>query len=489
MGQILRPWKTVLNIELNSDKAIYLQIADALIEEIKRGRLKPGTALPGTRPLAEELNVNRKTIVLAFDELIAAGWLTSILKKGTFVSDKLPLKNNLFRNKNIKENAVPNYSFNTPVANEITFIQTKTNIIAFDDGLPDVRLAPMNELARSYKRIFQQSTRWRMMGYGNPKGCDRIRNAISNMLMHDRGLNVNPENICVTRGSQMALFLTANALITKGDSIAVEDPGYAPAWNIFKRCGAKLVPIKVDSGGICVDTIEQVCKKKKLKAVYVTPHHQFPTTVTMKIDRRLKLLDLSKQYGFAIIEDDYDHEFHFRMQNQPPLASHGNAANVIYISSLSKIIAPAVRVGYIIASPEFIMAVAAIRKIVDVQGDSVMEHAVAELMEEGAIRKHSRKAHHIYKERRETMNKMLSIYLKDKINYFIPEGGLAYWVSLNKPVNTKQLAARLEKKGVSILATEDFSFRGNALNALRLGYASLIAEELEKGLAIIGKEL
>lgn len=488
MGQILRPWKTILSIELRSEKAVYRQIADGIVEEIRRGRLKPGTPLPGTRQLAEDLDVNRKTIVLAFEELLAEGWLMSAYKKGTFVSEKLPQKTISFRDHK-HEPAEPNFVFKAPRRSGDPFIQKIKNTVVFDDGLPDVRLAPMDELARGYKRIFQQSTRWRMMGYGDPTGCERIRNAVAGMLRHDRGLAADEKKLCITRGSQMALYLTANAMVEKGDHIAVEDPGYAPAWNTFTQCGAKLVPVKVDNEGICVDTLEKICAKRKLKAVYVTPHHQFPTTVTLKIDRRLKLIGLSNKYGFAIIEDDYDHEFHFHSKSLLPVASLEGAANVIYISSLSKIVAPAVRIGYILASEAFIGSVAAIRKVIDVQGDSVMEHAISELMEEGLIRKHARRAYKIYEERRENMERMLLAFLGGQVDFSKPEGGLAYWVRLKKELNTNTLAERLLRQGVSLIPTEAFSFSGQLLNALRLGYASLTPEELERGLTAMRKVL
>lgn len=488
MVQKLRPWKTVIQLNLNCERSIYRQVADGIVAEIKKGRLPPGTLLPGTRQLAENLRVNRKTIVMAFEDLIAEGWLSSAYKKGTFVSEKLPVTNITYRQAK-QQPIVANFSYKNSSADGDPFIQKGGNRIVFDDGLPDVRLAPMDELARAYKRIFQQNTRWRMMGYGNPKGTEMIRAAIANMLSHDRGLTADKENLLVTRGSQMALYLTANTIIERGDRIAVEDPGYAPAWNTFMQCGAKLLPVKTDSEGMCIETLEKLCARSKIKAVYVTPHHQFPTTVSMKIDRRLKLIELSNRFGFAIIEDDYDHEFHFSSRSLMPLASYEGAANVIYISSLSKIVAPAVRIGYVLGPEPFIRSMAAIRKMIDVQGDNVMEHAIAELMEEGSIRKHARRAFSVYRDRRENMEQMLLHYLGDKVNFTKPEGGLAYWVQLNKHVDTRQLAAQLLSKGVSVIPTEPFSFELRALNALRLGYASLTVNEMEDGLRIISKLL
>ncbi|RPE13974.1 PLP-dependent aminotransferase family protein [Chitinophaga lutea] len=476
---MLRPWHTILPIDFGNELAVYQQIADGIIAEIKKGRLRPGTPLPGSRVLADDIGVNRKTVVLAYEALIAEGWLETTGKRGTFVSGELP------RFKNEPPRTGSSFGFNDyhtiqPMQGSVT-----ANLIAFNDGLPDVRLAPMEELARAYKRIFKQKARWRMLGYGSEKGEERLRLALTAMLSHKRGMNVHHNDICITRGSQMALYLTAHTLISNGDTVAMESPGYLPAWQTFGKAGAKLVPIKVDDKGMVIEELEQLCKSRRIKAVYVTPHHQFPTAVSMKVERRLKLIELSNRYGFAIIEDDYDHEFHFEAKSLLPLASNAHAANVIYISSLSKLVAPAVRIGYVTGPAAFIQSLASLRSIIDRQGDTIMEQAIAELMEEGAINRHAKRAFGIYGERRELMDQYLTTHLSKRVTYQKPEGGLAFWVRFNQPVDTEELRGKLLKKGVSIMSTERFSFTGEPLNALRLGYASLTQTELEEGIKTI----
>jgi GntR family transcriptional regulator/MocR family aminotransferase len=328
-----------------------------------------------------------------------------------------------------------------------------------------------------------------MLGYGNEKGEERLRIAIGEMLRLERGLSIDTENICVTRGSQMALYLVACTLIKHGDVVAVENPGYEPVWKAFTHAGATLQPVKVDEQGICAVTLEKLCKRKKIKAIYVTPHHQFPTTVNMKADRRIKLIELSNKYGFAIVEDDYDHDYHFCLRNVLPIASSERAPNVIYISSLTKLIAPAVRIGYVAGPKNFIDSLAAFRRVIDRQGDVVMELAVAELMEEGEIRKHARRAFSVYKERRDLMAKYLDTYLSKHASFVKPDGGLAYWVKFNKTIHTGELASKLLKKGVAINPTERFSFDGKPLSALRLGYAALDVNELENGIKLLSMAL
>ncbi len=485
---MLRPWKTILELELDAPKAVFQQIADGIIEEIQKGRLLPGTPLPGSRELASDIGVNRKTVVLAYEELLAEGWLSSVPKKGTFVSEKLPelKQQDPASHKPALEST---FSYNLfPDTKPIIPVTSKAPIV-FGDGMPDVKLAPLDELARAYRRVFGQKARWKLMGYGNEKGEERLLTALSQMLRYDRGMRTEAENICVTRGSQMALYLTAQTLVRPGDTVAVENPGYEAVWRSFRHAGALLEPVPVDEQGICTDALEKLCKRKPIKAVYVTPHHQYPTSVTLKAGRRMHLVQLSNQYNFAIVEDDYDHDYHFGQRSLLPLASCGQAANVIYISTLSKLVAPAIRLGYVAGPKDFIDSLANLRKLIDRQGDAVMEQAVAELLEEGEIRKHARRALNVYRERQEAMATYLHKYLGDQVTFQQPEGGLAFWVEFKKPTNITELAEALLKKGVKIASCGAYSFNGKPLNAVRLGYATLTIQELEKGIKTMASVL
>lgn len=482
---MLRPWKTILSIELDGRKAVFQQIADGIIREIRRGRLKPGDPLPGSRILAADLGLNRKTVVTAYEELIAEGWLDTAYKRGTFVSLKLPGYREGKKALSAPEKTA--FAFNHFGRSFVLHnrVHSGRSLPGFDDGIPDVRLAPLDALMRAYKRIFRQKARWRMMDYGSERGDERLRAALARMLAHDRGLFVHDQGLCITRGSQMALYLTAQTLVKPGDTVLIETPGYPPAREVFRMAGAHIVPVPVDADGLCTEQIEALCRKWPVKAVYVTPHHQFPTTVTMKADRRLELIALSNRYGFAIVEDDYDHEFHFGIRSMMPLASDENAANLVYIGSLSKLLAPSVRVGYVAGPPAFIQALSALRLLVDRQGDPILEHAVAELMEDGEISRHARRALGIYRERRDYMAQCLEKELGEAVFFRRPEGGLAYWVRFRRAQDIDGLLHKAYAKGLSLMSPAPCSFDNSRLNALRLGYASLTPEELTRGIAVI----
>lgn len=466
---MLRTWKLEIQLDEKSDKAIYLQIADAIIKDIQSGRLKAGNALPGSRNLAQLLKVNRNTVVDALNVLIIEGWLVSKERQGTFVADTLPAFRETHKN--------------IGVIAEVKTTSGNRCSIQFDDGHPDSKIAPITELARAYRQIFNLKARWKMMGYGDKFGDVEFRKEIAQMLNHQRGMQVNEQNICSTRGSQMAMYLSAQCLFAKGDYVMVENPGYKPAWAAFENAGAKLLPVRIDKEGLVLDDVISYLKsRKRIKAIYVTPHRQYPTTVTLSLKRRLELIRLSNEYGFTIIEDDYDNEFHFGYRPILPLSSFTELKNYVYIGTMSKVVAPALRIGYLASNDSsLIEKIGNLRMIIDVQGDSIMEQAVLQLIKDGTIKRHIKKATNHYKTKRDFTATLLKKHIKDKAGYTIPDGGLAFWIVPNKKVDWLQLSKKLQKEGIKIITPDIYSF-DKTVNGLRFGYGSLSEKELEEAI-------
>ena len=480
---MLRSWDLNLHITKSSGGVVYLQIAQQIIDEIQRGRLVPSAAMPGTRELAENLKVNRKTIVLAYDELIAQGWLTTESRRGTFVSAKLPyFSPPNQRTIGLKQRVI---EASAPVLAKYASAIEMENIahlIDFNDGIPDTRLIPFETISKAFRHALIEPIRTNKLGYSDPRGMLSLRHAVSEMLNMERGLNVDIDNICIARGSQMGIFLAARILANTHQYVVVENLSYPPAREAFRSCGAKILTVGLDQNGINVHELEALCKKYSISAIYVTPHHQFPTTVMMTAERRLKLLMLAEQYNFVIVEDDYDHEFHFHHHPVFPLASTNHAGRVIYVGSLSKVLAPGLRVGYLVASKEIINQCASEVMLIDRQGNSVTELAVAALLESGEIKRHIRRTLKVYNERRNVLIDLLRNELGEFVNFDSPNGGLAIWLHLNDGMEINKLVKNALLEKVKILPASLFSESNLDINGIRLGFGSLNASELTTGI-------
>ncbi len=463
-----------LTVDKNLSKAVYVQIADGIVAAIKNGSLQPKTTLPSTRQLCSELKINRNTVVRAFEILSVEGWISSTERHGTIVSKTLPLTVSPKTDKPHTEHSGEVCQYGQ------TFL---------DDGIPDITHSPINELARAYRRIFRQKAGWQIMNISNKLGDLHFREAISNMLNQNRQMRTSAGQLCITRGSQMALFLTAHCLLKKDDVILVENPGFKPAWETFRHAGAKIIPIKVEPDGICVRDIEQLAKQTTIKAVYLTPHHQYPTTVTLSLNKRLELIELSNYYGFTIIEDDYDNEFHFSFRPVMPIAAYEEVQNYVYIGTFSKLIAPAIRIGYIYSSINFINRVGELRKIMDTQGDNFMEQALLDLINSGELRRHQKRMVEVYRKKRDFFAYLLEKYLHNKVMYNIPTGGMAFWlIPTNNKIDLYKVREQANKSFVNFYTPDRFSF-SEPICGIRIGYASLSNEDLERGLAVLGKLL
>jgi GntR family transcriptional regulator/MocR family aminotransferase len=288
----------------------------------------------------------------------------------------------------------------------------------------------------------------------------------------------------------MALFLAASAVIEPGAAIAVERPGYPLAWAAFRAAGASVIGIPVDRGGIDVDALEQLAKhNRRLQAIYVTPHHQYPTTVTLGAARRLRLLESARRHGLVVIEDDYDNEYRFDGRPVLPLAARADKdLSIIYLGSLSKLLAPGIRIGYAVAPPKILREMVDRREVLDRQGDLPLENALATLIADGTIKRHARKARRIYHARRDHLARLLSNRFSDAAEFTLPAGGLAIWLRLNQGLSAETWAANAAKLGLSVLPGLHFELDTiRPPEAFRLGFANLNERELVRAVDFLAR--
>jgi GntR family transcriptional regulator/MocR family aminotransferase len=487
----MRSWELNLVLDAAADRPVFLQIAHAVADDIRRGRLRPGALLPGSRVLGQTLGVHRNTVLAAYQELIAQGWIETLPARGTRVSSAMPEPApRRFAPRAASRTAVPaRLGFDLgPGVEPYPQPVVPPGTLVLAGGVPDLRMVPVASLARAYRRALLSEARVRgeaglapsTLDYGDSRGHPRLREALAAMLSSVRGLAAGPEAVLVTRGSQMALDLSARALLSPGDVVAVESFGYRPAWEAFKSAGARLVALPVDEHGLDVDALATLIARERVRAVYVTPHHQYPTTAVLAPGRRMALLDLCRAHRVAILEDDYDHEFHYDGRPVLPLASADQAGVVVYLGTLSKILAPGLRIGFVVAPAPLIERLAALRTYVDRQGDHTVERAVAELLEDGEVQRHARKARRAYESRRDAMAAALTRELGDALSFTPPVGGMALWARAAPDIDVDAWAERALGQRVAFATARRFAFDGRRRPFVRLGFASLAERELRE---------
>jgi GntR family transcriptional regulator/MocR family aminotransferase len=471
------------SVDRSQKTPLSIQIASALVEQVQRGLLLPGAQLPGSRLLAERLGVHRKTVVAAYEELLAQGWIETRQATGTFVSRQLPAQ--MPQAMSRVAMASPPNGIGFPFEPDTDLqrpVLVGTNALAFNDGFPDVRLAPLEALSRAIRSVLRSGYRKNLLFYSDFCGELSLRQAMAEYLRDTRGLPIGLDNVLITRGSTMGIYLAARSLLRPGDRVVVGDISYGSANMIFRQMGAELCPVPVDAQGLDVEAIARCCREAPIRMVYVTPHHHYPTTVTMPAERRLRLLQLAQTQRFCILEDDYDYDFHYDCSPVLPLAGSDTLGNVVYVGSLCKAISPALRVGFAVAPAPLVQAMGQYRRVVDRQGDNLLEAALALLFQEGEIRRHLRRAQRIYQQRRDLFCDMLRRELTDYLDFATPTGGMAVWARFHPRIALPVLAQRARGKG---LLMSDGSNYAPGMNASRLGFAALDAEEMRQGMDIL----
>ena len=480
------PFTTLISIDKTAATPVYQQIANDIVNAITSGLIKPGARLPGTRDLANQLGLHRKTIIAAYDELSAQSWIEVTQRKSVRVAESLPG----FKPQKWDEAMAAGYSDKMPshfyplAATKHVLPKTDYPQIMIDDGLCDVRLSPTDLLLREYKTRMLKSYKRKTVSATLAGGALSLREALVPYFAETRGLQVKVQNLLITHGAQMALYIAANLLLKDGDIIVTGNPNYFVADQVFEQAGAKIIRVPVDQQGMDIQMVEQVCRQHEIKALYVIPHHHHPTTVTLSPERRLHLLELARQHNFAIIEDDYDYDFHYSSSPYLPLASSRHGGRVIYIGSFSKSISPALRIGFMAGPVNFIDEARHFRRLIDLRGDHLMEEALGALLVNGDISRHLKKANKIYEQRRDHLCVLLNEHLNEVVEFDKPNGGMAIWVRFKKEYSLPDIAAKAAARGM--VMSNGIAFNTDQdFNAARFGFASLTTDEMEQAILLL----
>ncbi|MBI1225480.1 MAG: aminotransferase class I/II-fold pyridoxal phosphate-dependent enzyme [Bacteroidetes bacterium] len=481
------PWKSVIKLTPTCSVPLYHQIADSIVGEIMESRVQPGARLPGSRSMSELLEVHRKTVVAAYEDLEAQGWIEIHPSKGTFVNTRLPVKKpHQITEINIKKGFPEKTGYEVEDYDNIhdpTY--PPPHVVGLHDG-PDLRMVPTQLISQTYKSILTRRAHIPHLRYFEVEGNPYLRTQLSLHLNESRGLQTSPENIFINRGSQMAIFMASMALLKPGDIVIGGDPGYYYAERVFTHFGAKIIRVPVDKHGLRTDIVREICEKQCVRMLYITPHHHFPTTVTLCAERRMELLELANKCNFAILEDDYDYDFHYESSPLLPLASADTNGMVVYIGSLSKTFAPFLRIGFMVAPQNLLHQIGKRRQIIDIQGDYAMEQTIGELFRLGEIKRHMKKALKIYRQRRDWFCELMCDQLGDRVQFKKPDGGMSIWAEFDPAFPLPEIREAAKKKGLAISNGKIYNKSSDRTwNAARLGFSSLNLDEIEFAVGVL----
>ena len=463
------------NIDRKSKKPIYKQIADYIENGIADGTFPSDKKLPSERFLAKELNVNRSTVVAAYDELESNGLIQQDRGSGTTISKDIW---------GITKKRIPSWngyieagSFlpNLPVAQRIRKEMEKQKMINLASGELSEDLFPIKVL----REITNTQSFIGRLGYDHPQGSEALRTSITKHVKEFRNIKTDPSSILITSGAQQALHLIVQCLLSPGDSVVIEDPSYHYNLPIFRSTGLKTYFLPVDKDGINPDDLVSLHKKHRIKIIFLNPVFQNPTGVLMHKNRRKKLLEISSELGIPVIEDDPYSLTSFSGEEISTLKSMDLNGNVLYISSLSKIVASGLRIGWIIGPRAVIERLADAKQQVDFGHASFTQWIANDFLESEAFHSHMKDLVKKLESRRNQIVKSLQYYLKDQVDFFTPQGGIHIWCRINKEFNEIQLLEEAIKRGVIYVPG---STMGSDQGHVRFTYAREKEEVINEGI-------
>ncbi len=473
-----------LRLKRSGTVAIFRQLEEQLRDAIWQGRLKPGERLPSTRQLANELGIARNTVVSAYEQLSVEGFIHTHKGSGTSVAKHFPppLKNIPVTH----DKTLTNTPEDTSVfAHHLQHLTPIERLIPNKDSPPLRPFRPHTPACDQFPRhIWAQLTTRRLrkmprswLERHSPAGNKHLREAIAGYLGASRNMLTSPEEVFVTAGVQQAIILLAKLLINPGDIVCVEDPGYTPATVVFQLAGAKVVPIPVDQHGLNVDFLAN--KVKRAKLIYVTPANQYPLGVSLHQTRRKALVQWACKRGALIIEDDYNGEYQYRGRPLTTLHTTADSGQVIYLGSFSKLLFPALRIGYMIVPPAFIKPLSTLRWLVDRHSPPLEQAVLADFINEGHFARHLRRMRTLYATRQASLVSAAKKYLNDVISIEAKDSGLHLIGWLADGVDEKALLFSAQKAAIDLLPLSEFDLQGNQKPGLILGYAPFKPEAIE----------
>ncbi len=477
-----------INTELSTP--LYKQLYDTFRKAILEGKFSPGQKLPGTRALAAELNVSRNTVVLAFEQLLIEGYIKGKTGSGTYINE---IPDNIL---NVKENITREKSGKKLKTNLITqlgspgLVSRNTNreeIIPFQNGVPSLDQFPVrtwlklnNQISKTFSNIH--------LGYGDAAGFKPLREEVALYLRTYRAVNCNADQIIIVNGSQQGLDLIMRVLLSHGDPVWHEDPGYFGTRASMLFAGAKIFPAPLDEEGLNVDYSSKKYPIPKL--IYASPSHQFPLGLTMSVGRRIQLLQYASKNKCWIIEDDYDSEYRYSGSPLPSLQGMDRNNCVLYLGTFSKVLFPGLRLGYLVLpDPQMLDVFVSAKSMMDRQSPTFEQMITAQFLKEGYFTRHIRKMRTLYKERQEFLINEIEKEIGHLVKVKSSDAGMHLIAWLPEKLDDHKAAVSAVKNGVVAYPISEYVLKFKQKPALLLGYTAFDKKQLKAGVQKLKKTI
>lgn len=472
-----------LTIDRHQPEAVYRQVYDQLRAVILSGELLPGARLPASRELARATGVARVTIMQAYQQLEAEGYTVSRVGAGTFVADGLAAAK-----------ADGTHPFRPPLT-----AWGRRAVEANRSGrVSEIARADIDfGLGRSFAELFPYDVWRRLLArylstddamlsrYGSPAGFFPLRRAVADYLNRARGVRCAAEQVVIVSGAQQALDILARLLLNPGDQVVVETPGYRDAFTLFRLHGARLVGLPVDDEGLPVDRIPADCRAR---LAFTTPTHQFPKGGTMPLARRMALLAWARAQEALIVEDDYDGGLRYDGHSPAALQGVDVDGRVAYLGTFSKVLFPALRLGYLVLPATLVTPFVRAKDLVDRGAPTLTQAAVADFIAEGHFERHLRHLRRLYGERRAALVGALVHHLGDRVQFSPVAAGLHVMLYLRAEIDEARLVSAAAERGVRVHAGAPFHLERPAPPSILLGFSGLTEEEITAGVRRLAEE-
>lgn len=471
----------LIALDRSSNTSLHRQLYDQVREAILSGRLAPGMRLPPTRELADELGIARNTVLNAFDQLYAESYVEMRVGDGTYVSRQLP--DDLLRVKSarrITQRSARHQASLSEWGATVAGISIGPGSYRgrprpFRTSTPALDQFPYRLWGRLLARRWSNSGE-EMIPYGDSAGYLPLREAIASYLSTARGVRCTPEQLIIVSGSQHALEIVTRVLLEPGEAAWIEDPGFLGARAVLTALGARLVPVPVDNEGINISA--GIEREANPKLIYITPSHQYPLGMTLSLNRRLAILKLASECGAWIIEDDYDSEFRYVGRPLAALQGLDTEQRVIYVGTVSKVLFPSLRIGYIVAPTDLSEAFVRARSLAGHQSPTLEQAVLADFISGGHFARHIRRMRALYAERQSALVKAGQRELPGLLDLTPSEAGMHLIGWLPEGVDDSEAAQSAAKQGVEVTPLSAYCIERPSRGALRLGYTGYTPRQI-----------